>query len=65
MKYKFVNIDNEISKFEKSNNLLTSKKRVEVLNNIIIVSKNYAQQRFAKIGVLVLNLHFVLYFCGQ
>ncbi len=52
MKLEFMNIDNEISKFEKSNNLLTSKKRVEVLNNIIIVSKNYAQQRFGAIGVL-------------
>ena len=52
MKYKFVNIDNEISKFEKSNNFLVTEKKVEVLNNIIIVSKNYAQQRFGAIGVL-------------
>ena len=27
--------------------------------------KTNAQQRFAKIGVLVLTLHFVLYFCDQ
>ena len=27
--------------------------------------KYYAQQRFAKIGVLVLNLHIVLYFYGK
>jgi hypothetical protein len=52
MKCELANIDNEISKFEESNNLLTSKKRVEVLNNIIAVSKNYAQQRFGAIGVL-------------
>ncbi len=33
--------------------------------NIILNKKPNAQQRFAKIGVLVLTLHIVLYFCGQ
>lgn len=52
MKLEFINIDNDKSEFEKSNNFLVAEKKAEVLNNIIIVSKNYAQRRFAAIGVL-------------
>jgi small neutral amino acid transporter SnatA (MarC family) len=63
-------IINILNQFQSPLIFYKNTKKMIICNNLKVaihdtVTVGLVKQRFAKIGVLVLNLHIVLYFCGQ